>query len=42
MIGLGVGIDYTLFIVTRFASSFTTDWTRAMQPRPQARPPGAR
>ena len=40
MIGLGVGIDYTLFIVTRFRQLLHDGLTRSERPRPPAPPPG--
>ena len=42
MIGLGVGIDYALFIVTRHLSSGATGWTRASRSPARARPRAAR
>ena len=40
MIGLGVGIDYSLFIVTRFRQCCTTGCRRATR-RPRPAPPRA-
>ena len=39
MIGLGVGIDYTLFIVTRFRQYLHDGLNRMRPPRPPARRP---
>ena len=41
MIGLGVGIDYALFILTRFRNGLDEGWTSARRRSPPSTPPAA-
>ena len=41
MIGLGVGIDYALFILTRFRNGLDEGWSRARRRSPRSTPPAA-
>ena len=42
MIGLGVGIDYSLFLITKYRDLHDGGWTAARRSRERSRPPVAR